>query len=70
MFCLKPPDRPDSEEGPADAGEQAAENHVAVPGPQHIDADGVGGGRVLADRSDPQSPPGMEQGYLDTTMAT
>src|SRR3984885_14184818 len=58
-------DRADSQVGAADTRHQPAEYDVAVADPQHTDSHRVGGGRVLADRADPQAPAAMEQGHLD-----
>src|SRR5215475_225092 len=53
--------RAEGQVGAADAGDQAAEYDVAVPGRPHADADGVGRGRVLADGPDAQPPSRAEQ---------
>ena len=45
----------------AETGEHATEQHGLPPDPVDLDADRVGGLRVLADRADPQAPPGLEE---------
>ena len=54
-------DRAEREVRAADAGDRARERDVPEPGAVHVDADGVGGLRVLADRAHPQTPAGLEQ---------
>ena len=61
MFLVNVADAAEREVRAADAGHHAAEQHVAVAQPQHLDADRVGRGRVLADRPGAQAPPGAEQ---------
>ena len=50
ISCSNAAGRPDREVGAAEAGDHAAEDHVAVAGEVHVDADRVGRPRVLADR--------------------
>ena len=61
MFLLNPPTRADREERAAEAGDEAGGDHVDVAGPQHLDADRVGGPGVLADGPGAQAPAGAEQ---------
>ena len=65
MFALNAPDRTDAEERPAEPGDQPGEHHVAVADAPDVDADGVGGPRVLADRAGAQPPAGAEQPDVD-----
>ena len=58
----------DGEVGAAEPGEDAAEQHRLPADPVDLDADGVGGLGVLADRADAQAPPGLEQ--QNVTKAT
>ena len=58
-------DGADGQERAAEAGDEAAHDHVAVAGPQHVDADRVGRLRVLADGPGAQSPAGAEQRDVD-----
>ena len=61
MSLSKDAGRADGEVGAAEAGEDAAEEHGLPAHPVDLDADRVGGLGVLADRADPQAPPGLEQ---------
>ena len=51
--------------GAGQAGEDAAEDHVPVAQPDHVDADRVRGPGMLADGPRPQTPAGPEQQDLE-----
>ena len=58
-------DRAEREERAAEAGDRAGEGDVPEPGAVDLDADGVGGLRVLADGAEAQAPLGLEEPDVD-----
>ena len=54
--ALEGSDRLEAQERAGQSGERAADHHVQIARPDHVDADRVGRARVLADRAHPQPP--------------